>query len=394
MSDSMLIGRRHPRIMFHVQHLLGHGHLVRVARLARAINGAGIVVTLASGGEPVAGLKFGRTKFVQLPPVRASDETFATLVEPNGAPIDDAWRAARAAATLQVFQLAAPDALLIEMFPFGRRKFAFELMPLLDAAWARPKRPLVVASVRDIVIPSRQPGRAEETISRLSRYFDHVLVHGDPALQALAQSYPAVAQIAGKLVYTGYVAPSPAPAVSAAGADGQGEIIVSAGGGAAGDGLLSAALGARAYSSQAGGRVWRLLVGANAAAGALARLQSRAPAGVIVEAARADFPALLRGCACSVSQAGYNSVVEILQAGARSVLAPFAGGNEQEQSLRAGVLEQAGRVTVVRENQLNPETLAAAVDAALLAPVPSLNIDLNGAAASAEFLRQRLAHVG
>ena len=75
------------------------------------------------------------------------------------------------------------------------------------------------------------------------------------------------------------------------------------------------------------------------------------------------------------------------------MLAPFAGGNEQEQSLRAGVLEQAGRVTVVRENQLNPETLAAAVDAALLAPVPSLNIDLNGAAASAEFLRQRLAHV-
>ena len=53
----------------------------------------------------------------------------------------------------------------------------------------------------------------------------------------------------------------------------------------------------------------------------------------VCERVRDDFTTLLRNCAVSVSQAGYNTTLEILDAGARAVLVPFAGGAETEQAL-------------------------------------------------------------
>lgn len=379
------------RVMFHVQHLLGSGHLHRAARLARALDAAGFEVTLVSGGVPVAGIDTGGARLLQLPPARAADASFSLLLDASGAPLAPAWHAARKAMLLDIFEECQPDALIIEMFPFGRRQFAFELMPLLDAAWARAGRPLIAASVRDIIFPSRKAGRIEEAMARLRSCFDHVLVHGDPAFLPLTKSFPAAAQIEHMLVYTGYVAPA-APAPGTKSPHGRDEIIVSAGGGAAGNALMRAAIMARGHSKLAGSRVWRLLIGALAPVDTLRRLRDQAGDGFIVETARPDFPAMLYCCACSVSQAGYNSVVEIVQAGARAVLAPFDDAKEQEQTLRAAALASAGRAVVVAGNRLTPESLARAIDTALLNPVPALNIDLNGASATVQFLTQRLQH--
>jgi len=386
MSAAGFTGHARPKAMLHVQHLLGSGHLHRMARIAGALDDAGFTVTLVSGGEPVSGLHYGAAEFVQLPPVRTLDASFTPLVDINGNPVDAIWRAARAALLLDVFVRSAPDVLLIEMFPFGRRKFDFELTPLLDMAVRRTPRPIIAVSVRDIVTPSSKPGRTEQALSRLATYFDHVLAHGDAAFVPFTKFYPAAQLIADKLFHTGYVG----PVSNARSPEGNNEIIVSAGGGAVGQKLLHAALAARAHSQLASNHVWRLLVGANAPAGALAELNAIAPSGVIIEPARPDFPALLHGCACSVSQAGYNSVVEVLQAGAKAVLVPFADGNELEQSMRADTFEKAGRATVLSENHLNPENLARAVDVALRQKLPALTIDLNGATATAAFLRHKV----
>ena len=45
------------KVFFHVQHLLGIGHLRRADVLARALREAGFEVTLASGGMPVGALQ-------------------------------------------------------------------------------------------------------------------------------------------------------------------------------------------------------------------------------------------------------------------------------------------------------------------------------------------------
>src|SRR5262249_49557193 len=70
------------------------------------------------------------------------------------------------------FDSFAPDILLIELFPFGRKKFNFELLPLL--AHARATRPAtkIVCSLRDIGAEARSSAlrggslRVDESILR------------------------------------------------------------------------------------------------------------------------------------------------------------------------------------------------------------------------------------
>jgi len=113
---------------------------------------------------------------------------------------------------------------------------------------------------------------------------------------------------------------------------------------------------------------------------------------VSVERSRADFQALLAGCALSISQAGYNTVAETLQARVRSVLVPFAGGGESEQTERAELLAARGACQVVPEAALSPQALAAAVDRAARAPRPAAGlVDLGGALKTTQLIRQWLS---
>jgi predicted glycosyltransferase len=366
-------------VFFYVQHLLGIGHLKRAAILARALRDTGIDVVLASGGARVASIAVD----VQLPEASAADAGFRTLLDATGRPITDDWKRRRAAALLDAWRAARADALLVELFPFGRRQMRFELLPLLEDARRHSPRPLIACSVRDLLQP--RPERESETLELVQRYFDHVLVHGDPQLARLDLTFGAAAKLGDRLHYTGYIV-APAPPAREA----HGEVLVSAGGGAVGRRLLESALAARGQTLLRGAR-WRLLAGINAADADLRALAREAGAGVIVERNREDFQSLLPGAALSISQAGYNTVAEILQAQVRSVLVPFAAGDEAEQALRARLLAERGAALVLDERSLTPQSLADAVNRAARGPQPQAGgVDLDGARRSAELVGQWL----
>ena len=160
------------KVFFHVQHLLGIGHLKRAATLASALKAAGFEVTLASGGMPVPG-----TRVLQLP-AASSDAAFKQLLDEHGNPVDDVWKARRRDALVNAWLRSGADVLMIELFPFGRRQMRFELLPLLDEAKARRHRPLIVCSARDLI--QWRPTREPEMLDTFNRYFDRLLVHGDP----------------------------------------------------------------------------------------------------------------------------------------------------------------------------------------------------------------------
>ncbi len=194
-------------VLFHVQYLLGIGHLQRSLRIAGALADLGVTVTLVSGGEPVALPRHPAIRLVQLPPIGARDASFQ-LFDGAGGPLDDAYRAVRRAALLEAFAEAKPDVVVIEGFPFARHAFRFELEPLIAAARARTPRSRVVCSVRDIVILRDDPKRFRDIVNHVRRDFDAVLVHGDPTLVPLEASFPAAPEIADRLLYTGYVGPA------------------------------------------------------------------------------------------------------------------------------------------------------------------------------------------
>ncbi|MGQ0653627.1 MAG: glycosyltransferase family protein [Betaproteobacteria bacterium] len=360
------------KVFLYVQHLLGIGHLKRAAVLARALARAGCDVTVASGGMPLPGFFASEIRLVQLPPASSPDASFRFLVGEDGRQVDEAWKALRRERLLAAFREAAPDCLLVELFPFGRRQMRFELVPLLEAAAGARPRPLVACSVRDLLQP--KPAREPEVLALVDRFFDRVLLHSDPRLAPFELTFAAAPRLAGKLHYTGYVVEESRLRSN----DGKGEVLVSAGGGAVGHRLLETAIAARALYRPGG--TWRILAGAQGGT-------PRGTQGVVVESWRDDFTALLANCAVSVSQAGYNTVVETLRARARSVLVPFAAAGEAEQALRARLLAQRGWVQTLAEADLEAARLAAAVDrAAAMERPPADAVDLGGAARTAELL--------
>ena len=374
------------RVLFYVQHLLGIGHLKRAEILAEAMAAVGLDVTVAYGGHPIEEVRFRNVKVAQLPPATIANENFTELLGENGLPVDDTWRSARRAALLDLHTTVDPDVVLLELFPFGRRQFAFELIPLLDAVHAAENRTQVACSVRDVLVASRKPGREEEAVARARRYFDAVFVHGDPALIPFASTFTAAGEIADLIQHTGYVAAAGATDST----EGKDEVLVSAGGGAVGAPLLLAAFDARPLTPLAR-HTWRFLTGPNFPDDDFERLSARADANTIVERFRSDFSARLRTSALSISQAGYNTTMDILQSGARAVVVPYQTKGETEQRLRAELLAEKGLLTVVPESKLSPSRLAKGVADELRRPAETLTVDFSGAETTARLIKRLAA---
>ena len=374
-----------PRAMIHVQHLLGIGHLRRAATIAAALAAEGCATTLVSGGPPVDAIARGAAALHQLPPLCAGDG-FSDLRDDRGRPIDDAFRGARRDALLALYRDLDPDILITELFPFGRRQLRFELLPLLEAARSAARPPVIAASVRDI-LQRRSPSRTAEALRWFDRYYDRLLVHADPAMVRIEASVPGASGIGDRIHYTGYVVDGGGASPVRVGEAAEGAVVVSAGGGAVGSALLAAALAARPDTVHRR-RPWLLLAGENLPRCRLESLRERAPVGVRVERSRADFAALLSGAALSVSQCGYNTLLEVAAAGTRAVVVPFAGDGETEQTMRARLWAERGALTVVAERDLTPAALAAAIDRAAAGPVfDAVGVDCGGGAETARLVR-------
>jgi predicted glycosyltransferase len=378
-------------VFFYVQHLLGIGHLQRALRLVDAVARKGFEVTLVSGGEPIAGSicgEFGR--IVQLAPIRARDASFKELLGPDGQPVDEKLREVRRAALLDAFASARPDAVVIEAFPFGRRAFRFELEPVIEAARSRRPPPLLLCSLRDIVVVPEDAQRYREIVDRVRTEFDFVLVHGDPRFVPLEASFPATPEIADRLIYTGYIGRSG----QRGGEDesqGANEVLVSVGGGAVGAALLSAALETRRRGCLAG-VTWRLLAGPNLPQPVFGSLAGALPEGVVLERYRQEFPRMLRHCRVSVSQAGYNTILDILAARAPAVVVPFASFRETEQQLRAERLAARGVLELVREDELTPARLADAMERAIGRDHATISVDMGGARRAADLIESMIKY--
>jgi predicted glycosyltransferase len=373
------------RVLFWVQHLLGTGHLKRAATLARALVERGLEVTLVSGGPPAPWLVPDGVALVQLPWVRARDLAFSALVDADDRPIDDIFRAARRERLLACFTALEPRVVITEMFPFGRRAFRFELLPLLAAAAAARPRPWLVGSVRDILVPKPVRERYSWMRDLALAHYDRVLVHTDPALIPFDLTFPFARDLGTRLVNTGYVVETGPPARAGD------EVLVSAGGGRVGSALVAAAIAARPLSRQRD-RPWRVIAGGAVDGAGLPSRPTALPPGIAVEHQRDDFQSLLAKSLLSVSQAGYNTVVEVLSLGKPMVLVPFETVTETEQRLRAERLSALGLAEVVLGGELTPSTLARAIDRVVAQPPerrPAL--DLDGAGTSARLVAELAA---
>jgi predicted glycosyltransferase len=349
--------------------------------LATALARHNFAVTVANGGAPSPWPTPDGVALTQLEPVQAGDATFTALVDASGQPVSEAlWQARRQ--TLEALTRASrPELVVVEMFPFGRRAFARELVPWLMQLRREAPTTVFVSSVRDVLVSKSDPMRYRQMAELACRLFDLVLVHADPALVPFGESFPPLRTIQDRLRYAGYlVAPLDAPEAGK-----RCGVVVSAGGGAVGSRLLACALAAQRLSRFAA-EPWTLVCGPRADPAHLAALQAQADTAVRVLGQTSELPAMIATARVSVSQAGYNTVAETLATRTPMVLVPFAPGDEDEQTRRALRLAERGFARVLQENDLEPLALARAIDAAAQSALPDLRVAIDSGERAAALL--------
>lgn len=369
-----------------VTHLYGSGHLSRALTLARAFIDAGIQTQILSGGMPVGHFQTAGLDFVQLPPVRAIGSSFSSLVDEPGNPIGPPLLGARGRVIAEALRAFQPDAIVTELFPFGRRLLRQEFETALDVAKTLPKPPVVVSSLRDVPAPPSAPYKAVECEAWLNKYYSAVLVHSDPKVIRLEMNWPVTPGVEKFVRYTGFVMP-PLPSTDTGNDDGRDEILITAGGGPTGRRLFEISIEA---SRAKPGRRWRLLVGGVDADAVIARMREQARGTeAIIERTRKDYRQMLIRAAAAVGQCGYNTAMDWLQTGVSGVFVPFTEDGETEQLFRAQILADRYGFGCMAEEELTPENLNAAVDAAVArGRVPITDLKFHGAEESARIVAE------
>jgi predicted glycosyltransferase len=368
-----------PALLFYCQHSVGLGHLMRSYALCGALSERFRVV-LVSGGPPPDGIAPpDGVELVGLPPLGLGpDGRFAS--HDARFTVERAWRERRER-ILAVFDELQPEVVLVELFPFGRAKFARELIPLLEAA--RAAGATTACSVRDILVSRRSNQREhdERACALANAYLDTVLVHCDPTFARLEDTFSARARLAVPVRYTGFVVDGPPDEPGP-----RTHVVVSAGGGLVGGPLLRAAAEAQAML----GVPMRLIGGPFCPAEDRHALETAAAAqpGLEFAGTVADLGDALRHAAASVSQCGYNTALEVVRSGVPALVVPYATPEEDEQRRRARRLARLGALRVLDPERLDPVTLAGAIDALLTFDPVTPAIDLDGARRTTELLAE------
>jgi predicted glycosyltransferase len=377
-----------PAVLYYCQHSVGLGHLVRSLAIADALS-EGFRVVVASGGAvpPELAVPAG-VELVALPAIGSSDGRGSHLISVEvGVDLDEVWRRRRQI-LMNLLEELRPAAVVIELFPFGRRKFARELVPLLEAAAALDPAPIIVSSVRDILVDSKdnQQELDDRAAHQLNLHFDAVIVHADPDFATLDETFRPSIRLEPSIHYSGFVVrsahrpPRRQPLVP--------EVLVSAGGGKIGVALFRAAVAAHLDHLDERGIRTRVITGPFLDPAIVAELEAHGAGCQTLEISRFE-PRLCEAMASSsvsVSLCGYNTALDIIRAGVPALVVPYDVDGETEQALRASRLSHKGVVRSLPMSDLTPATLSEAIIGTLSMKAPSATFDLGGSVATARIV--------
>jgi predicted glycosyltransferase len=308
-------------------------------------------------------------------------------------------KAARQEQLFAHFQKNQPDIFITELYPFGRKAFRFELDPLLEAIHdGSLPRCFCYCSVRDILV-EKITGREkfeERVVQTVNFSFDGVLVHADPEIITLDETFGRVNDIRVPLHYTGFVT---APANLAEpqkikdrirkilGLSSDHKLIIaSIGGGNVGSELLDAAIKAFSILDRSMSAHLQLFCGPYCDEEIYRSLRNRIQDNITINRFTDRFPEWLEAADLSISMAGYNTCMNLVQAGIPALVYPFR--QNREQRLRAERLGEKAPMTIIEETDLEPYLLSKKIEEQLKKPRLAADIDLDGAKETAEQLEK------
>jgi predicted glycosyltransferase len=386
------------KIMFYCQYLAGMGHLVRSTEIIRRLV-ENFQVCFVNGGQPIAEFELpANLQVIHLPPLVEEEGELKTIDDSQAV---ESVKESRQQQLMAAFDWFQPDCLITECFPFSKHRVKFELIPLIERAKASSQPVKVVCSLRDLVMTQTLSAKAwakkYDRVSELvNQYYDLILFHSDSQLQQLEDFFPKADSLNCEVYYTGYVAQSLANSPLKGFADSRTTepiILASVGGGRFGYDLLNAVVEASSILSDMIPHKIYAFAGPFMPETQFLQLQDAAThcRNFVLQRFTPHLIDYMSQADLSISLGGYNTTMNILSTGVRSLVFPFISENQSgEQSIRAKKLEQMGILQVLYPEDLMGKRLAEKVMSYLNQTPVAHSFDLNGAEKSTLRLKQLL----
>jgi predicted glycosyltransferase len=270
-----------------------------------------------------------------------------------------------------------PDLMIVDKRPGG---VGGELLPALTAIRGRGRHTRLVLGVRDIL---DEPERTRKVLAEdgsfgvIDRFYDEVWIYGCSAIFDTVREYGFPESVARNTYFCGYLK---RPVITAERGAGPPRILVTTGGGGDGSPMIEAYLAGLSTLPRKIALRSTVIFGPQMPE--TRRQYFRQNFSYLADVTFLDFEAELSlqyaQADLVVSQAGYNTVCELLSFSRRAILIPRAHP-VREQLIRARLLSALGYFEVIEPQDLNSEFVISKVMAVLNSdPAAAGTLDLDG----------------
>lgn len=357
--------------MFYCQYLTGMGHLVRSTEIVKSL-AKKFEVYFINGGPIVEGFKHPENvESIFLPSLWLEKGKFQIS---EGCQSIEEVKETRKNQLINAFDRVKPDCLITEFFPFGRHKLFFELLPLLEHVKASSPETKIVSSIRDVIGRKTLNQESDIICQLIDRYFDLILCHSDPAFQRFSDNFPRHKELKCEVKYTGFVAQELEENLQKSNkldldidVD-KPFIIASVGGGRLGYELLETVIKSGKILAQKIPHNIHIYTGPFMPDEQFFKLQKASLKQTNIKLKRytSRLVEYMKQAELSISLSGYNTTMNILRTGVRSIVAPIGHySQDNEQLIRTKKLEELGIVEFVDPTSLEANHLAGKIIDAL-----------------------------
>ena len=270
-----------------------------------------------------------------------------------------------------------PDLMVVDKRPGG---VDGELLPTLKALREERRQTRLVLGIRDIL---DEPERTRKVLANngsfdvIDEFYDEVWIYGSKSIFDTSSEYAFPRSVARKTYFCGYLK---RPTISAERAEGPPRILVTTGSGGDGSNMIETYL--TGLSSLPRKIALRSTVIFGPQMQAIRRQELLHNFDYLADVTFLDFEAdisqLYAESDLVVSQAGYNTVCELLSFSRRAILVPRAEP-VREQLIRARLMADRGYFDLIEPHDLNPQVMISKVLAALdSGPMASATMELDG----------------
>jgi predicted glycosyltransferase len=369
------------RLLFYCQSLVGAGHLSASLEVIRALLQHSDVDLIYGGQDVEITLEHSGFRFIRLATILINDQTGELFDPDQRYSVLQLW--AFRAQQITSFLALSYDAIVVEFFPFGRRRFKKEIYALFDQVKKRNNRLPIFSFVREVLVPDTLESE-RNIVASVNQYIHTIFIRGDADVIRLDETFLLTPEIADKIQYMGYLGSVlPESAIPR-----KPQILVSLGGGCIDTDLLEAAINVAPLLPNYG---FVIATGAKTSAESVAKLTALiSSSNVKVVPYLQNFKQHLAECSLSISMGGDNTLIEVISTRTPGLAYPYPGNSEQK--VRINKLAEKGLIYALTPYDLKPEKLHTKIVAAINSPITTPNLKLHGAINMSEKIQAILAN--